>query len=43
MKGGEGGPVSPPDLGGNQIPSVYLNAQGRSMPSVTEKQLGGLL
>jgi hypothetical protein len=42
MKGGQGGPVGPPDLGRNQIPPINLNAQGRSMPSVPEKHLGSL-
>jgi hypothetical protein len=43
MKGGEGGPVRPSDFGGNQIPPVDLNTQGRRMAGVTEKQLGCLL
>jgi hypothetical protein len=43
MKGGKGGPVGPPDLGGNQIPPIDLNAQGCSMTGVPEKQLGCLL
>lgn len=43
MKGGEGGPVGPPDLGRNQIPAIDLDAQGRRMAGVAEKQLGCLL
>lgn len=43
MEGGQGGPVGSAYLGCNQIPPIYLNAQGGRMANVTEKQLGGLL
>jgi hypothetical protein len=40
---GQGRPVRSADLGCNQIPPCDLNAQGRRMPGVAEKQFGGLL
>jgi hypothetical protein len=42
MKGVQGCPIGSANLGGNQIPPVDLNAQGRGVPNIPEEYLRGL-